>query len=202
MKAKNCIPIFDLCIDLYHKTNDIDTDCPNPYNKESIEHIMFLKNWIDTVQWHLEDIIRDPQITPDYGIKLKIRIDSSNQERTNIVEKIDDYYLELYKEVALDENAKLNTESPGWVIDRLSILCLKIYHMQEQVERDDVDKLHIDQCKNKLNVLLEQKNDLCTSLDELLIELESGKKKIKVYRQMKMYNDATLNPVLYKKEID
>ncbi len=202
MKTKNCIPIFDLCIDLYHKTNDIDTDCPNPYNKESIEHIMFLKNWIDTVQWHLEDIIRDPQITPDYGIKLKRRIDSSNQKRTNIVEKIDDYYLELYKEVALDENAKLNTESPGWVIDRLSILCLKIYHMQEQVERDDVDKLHIDQCKNKLNVLLEQKNDLCTSLDELLIELESGKKKIKVYRQMKMYNDATLNPVLYKKEID
>ncbi len=202
MKTKNCIPIFDHCIDLYHKTNDIDTNCPNPYNKESIEHIMFLKNWIDTVQWHLEDIIRDPQITPDYGIKLKRRIDSSNQKRTNIVEKIDDYYLELYKEVALDENAKLNTESPGWVIDRLSILCLKIYHMQEQVERDDVDKLHVDQCKNKLNVLLEQKNDLCTSLDELLIELESGKKKIKVYRQMKMYNDATLNPVLYKKEID
>jgi hypothetical protein len=158
-----------------------------------------LKSWIDTVQWHYEDIIRDPNINPVEGMELKRKIDKSNQHRTDVVEQLDDYYISLFEKVAPHSSATLNTESPGWVVDRISILCLKIYHMQEQVTRADVSEAHKTQCANKLAILLDQKNDLTTSFNGLLDEFAQGTKKIKVYRQMKMYNDESLNPVLYKK---
>ena len=197
MKAKECIEIFNTCIRTYHKTDDVNTRLNNPFPENSINNILYLKSWIDTVQWHLEDIIREPNIDAAEGMKIKRRIDKSNQHRTDVVERIDDYYIHFFKDIILNENAKLNTESPAWVIDRLSILCLKIYHMKEQTFRKDVDENHIKQCSFKLNILLEQQEDLSTSLDQFLIEVSNGEKEIKVYRQMKMYNDSTLNPILY-----
>ena len=200
MKATKCNEIFNKGILDYHINNNVNQPCENPYSENSIEGLMYLKNWIDTIQWHFEDIIRDPNIDPKEGLLLKRKIDQSNQERTDLVEKIDDYYIELFKNVNPANNAKVNTESPGWVVDRLSILCLKIYHMQEQVERNDVNIKHTNNCTKKLSVLKEQQNDLSRSFDELLVDLKNGLKKIKVYRQMKMYNDSELNPVLYKKK--
>ena len=201
MKSNHCIEIFNKSINDYHIHDNVNHPCNNPFSENSIESLMYLKNWIDTVQWHFEDIIRDPNIDPEKGISLKRKIDRSNQERTDLVEKIDDYYIELFKNVDSEENAKLNTESPGWVVDRISILCLKIYHMKEQAERKDVQVEHINNCNNKLSILQEQQRDLALSFDELLEALKKGIKKIKVYRQMKMYNDSSLNPVLYKKKL-
>ena len=201
MKSNHCIEIFNKSINDYHIHDNVNHPCNNPFSENSIESLMYLKNWIDTVQWHFEDIIRDPNIDPEKGILLKRKIDRSNQERTDLVEKIDDYYIELFKNVDSEENAKLNTESPGWVVDRISILCLKIYHMKEQAERKDVQVEHINNCNNKLSILQEQQRDLALSFDELLEDLKKGIKKIKVYRQMKMYNDSSLNPVLYKKKL-
>ncbi len=197
MKAKKCISIFNESIEDYHQTDDVDAKMPAKYAEGSVEHLMYLKNWIDTVQWHLEDIVRDPEIDADYGMEIKRRIDKSNQHRTDTVELIDDYYIHLYKDVAPKEGVKINTESPAWVVDRLSILCLKIYHMQEQVERTDASTEHVQKCQQKLDILLEQQEDLCASFDDLLQAYANGDKKIKVYRQMKMYNDDSLNPVLY-----
>lgn len=197
MKAKECIEIFNSCIEMYHKTDNVDAKFINPFVENSIQNIIYLKSWIDTVQWHLEDIIREPSIDAIEGMLIKRRIDKSNQNRTDVVEKIDDYYINLFKDIILNDNAKLNTESPAWVIDRLSILCLKIYHMKEQTMRKDVNKNHIKQCSFKLSVLLEQQKDLSSSLDQFLHEISKGEKEIKVYRQMKMYNDSTLNPILY-----
>jgi len=201
MKSNHCIEIFNNSITDYHIHDNVNHPCNNPFSENSIEGLMYLKNWIDTVQWHFEDIIRDPNIDPEKGILLKRKIDRSNQERTDLVEKIDDYYIELFKNVDSEENAKLNTESPGWVVDRISILCLKIYHMKEQAERKDVQIEHVNNCNNKLSILQEQQRDLALSFDELLEDLKKGIKKIKVYRQMKMYNDSSLNPVLYKKKL-
>jgi hypothetical protein len=201
MKSNQCIEIFNKSINDYHIHDNVNHPCNNPFSENSIESLMYLKNWIDTVQWHFEDIIRDPNIDPEKGILLKRKIDLSNQERTDLVEKIDDYYIELFKNVASKENAKLNTESPGWVVDRISILCLKIYHMKEQAERKDVQIEHINNCNHKLSILQEQQRDLTLSFDELLEDLKKGIKKIRVYRQMKMYNDSSLNPVLYKKKL-
>ena len=161
---------------------------------------MYEKNWIDTVQWHYEDIIRDPDIDPNEGMKLKRMIDSSNQNRTEMVEYIDSYFLKLYSDVTSSEDAKINTESPAWAIDRLSILILKIFHMEEESKREDVTDDHRNNCQVKLNVLLEQQKDLSESIDQLLIDLSTGNKKMRVYKQMKMYNDESLNPVLYKKD--
>jgi len=175
----------------------VDHPIANPYDSNSFEYLLYLKNHIDTVQWHLEDIVRDPNIDPVEGIALKRRIDKSNQERTDLVEKIDDYFLDKYKAVASLGNATINTESPAWAIDRLSILELKIWHMQEEVNRQEATEEHTLKCSNKLSVLLEQQVDLSTSIDELLADIEAGRKKMKVYRQMKMYNDPALNPVLY-----
>ena len=175
----------------------VDHPIANPYDSNSFEYLLYLKNHIDTVQWHLEDIVRDPNIDPVEGIALKRRIDKSNQERTDLVEKIDDYFLDKYKAVAPLDNATINTESPAWAIDRLSILELKIWHMQEEVNRQEATEEHRLKCRNKLSVLLEQQVDLSTSIDELLADIETGRKKMKVYRQMKMYNDPALNPVLY-----
>jgi hypothetical protein len=192
-----CIRVFHQCVKDYHVHNHVDHPINNPYSSDSFENLLYLKNYIDTVQWHLEDIVRDPKIDPQEGIALKRRIDKSNQERTDLVEKIDDYFLHLFKDAVVSPEAKVNTESPAWAIDRLSILALKIWHMQEEVNRHEATEEHRMKCSNKLNVLLEQQIDLSTSIDELLADIEAGKKKMKVYRQMKMYNDPSLNPVLY-----
>ena len=159
-----------------------------------------MKNWIDTVQWHFEDIIRDPQIDPEAALVLKRRIDKSNQDRTDLVEMIDSYFLDTYKDVKILDNATINTESPAWAIDRLSILALKIYHMKEQTERTDASEEHLAQCQKKLSVLLEQQKDLSTAIDQLIADIEAGRKYMKVYKQMKMYNDPSTNPILYGKK--
>ncbi len=192
-----CNPIFIESIDDYHKTDNVDTPIHNPYPVKSIEYYLYLKNWIDTVQWHFEDIIRDPNINPEAALVLKRRIDKSNQDRTDLVELIDSYFLDKYKDVTPVEGATINTESPAWAIDRLSILALKIYHMRKEVERTDTTPEHHAQCEKKLNVLLEQKKDLSTAIDQLIADIEAGRKYMKVYKQMKMYNDPALNPVLY-----
>ena len=191
--------IFNQVIKEYHLTDNVDTPIHNPYDRESIDHSLYLKCWIDTVQWHYEDIIRDPHIDPVEALALKRRIDRSNQDRTDLVEEIDSYFRQYYSDVTPLPDARLNTESPAWAVDRLSILALKIWHMQEQTERKDADQEHIQKCQAKLNVLLEQQVDLSTAIDQLLEDIEAGRKYMKVYRQMKMYNDPATNPVLYKK---
>ncbi|MDR1004132.1 MAG: DUF4254 domain-containing protein [Prevotellaceae bacterium] len=192
-----CNRIFVQSIQDYHRTDQIDTPIQNPYSEGTIEHVLYLKNWIDTVQWHLEDIIRDPHIDPAAALVLKRRIDSSNQERTDLVERIDSYFLDTYKEVTPLPAATINTESPAWAIDRLSILALKIYHMNCEVQRTDTTPEQQAACQRKLSVLLEQQADLSTAIDQLLGDIAAGRKYMKVYRQMKMYNDPLLNPVLY-----
>ena len=197
--SEQCNKIFQRAIDDYHVHDDIDTPINNPYDDGTIENRLYLKCWIDTVQWHFEDIIRDPHIDPMEALTLKRRIDRSNQDRTDLVEQIDSYFRQKYSEVKVLPDARINTESPAWAIDRLSILTLKIYHMREQVERQDASKEHKDTCTAKLNVLLEQQKDLGTAIDQLLEDIQEGRKYMKVYRQMKMYNDPSTNPVLYKK---
>lgn len=192
-------PIFNRAIADYHLTDNVDTPIRNPYQKDTIEHSLYLKCWIDTVQWHYEDIIRDPHIDPIEALALKRRIDRSNQDRTDLVEEIDSYFRQLYSNINPGPGARLNTESPAWAIDRLSILALKIYHMQEQVDRQDAEPEHIARCKAKLAVLEEQQKDLSLAIDQLLEDISAGRKYMKVYRQMKMYNDPTTNPILYKK---
>ena len=191
--------IFNQAINEYHLTDNVDTPIHNPYSRDSIEYSLYLKCWIDTVQWHFEDIIRDPHIDPAEALALKRRIDRSNQDRTDLVENIDSYFRQLYSRVTPLADARLNTESPAWAVDRLSILALKIYHMQEQVNRVDAAEEHRACCQAKLDVLLEQQKDLSTAIDQLLDDIEQGRKYMKVYRQMKMYNDPATNPVLYNK---
>ena len=191
--------IFRRAIADYHKKDNVDTPMENPYRRQSIDSILYHKCWIDTVQWHLEDIIRDPDIDPVEALKIKRRIDKSNQDRTDMVEDIDTYFRELYHGIKPFPDATINTESPAWAIDRLSILALKIWHMQEQTERTDADPTHIAICHGKLEVLKEQQRDLSLAIDQLLDDIVSGRKYMKVYRQMKMYNDPDTNPVLYKK---
>lgn len=195
-----CNKIFNESIQKYHLTDHVDTPIQNPYPEKSIEFYLYLKNWIDTVQWHFEDIIRDPNIDPQAALVLKRRIDKSNQDRTDLVELIDSYFLDKYKEVAILPEALINTESPAWAIDRLSILALKIYHMQQEVDRKDTTLDHLSQCRNKLNILLEQQKDLSTAIEQLIQDIEAGRKYMKVYKQMKMYNDPELNPILYSKK--
>ncbi len=194
------IKVFEKSVDDYHVYDDITRLASNPYDKKDFEHLLYEKNWIDAVQWHYEDIIRDPDIDPNEGMNLKRLIDSSNQNRTEMVEYIDSYFLKLYSNVSPKPDAKVNTESPAWALDRLSILILKIYHMKEESLRKDVSEQHRNTCNEKLQVLLEQQKDLSESIDQLLEDLSKGEKKMKVYKQMKMYNDETLNPVLYKKD--
>lgn len=194
------MPIFEKAINDYHVNDNVDTPINNPYAERSIEYYLYLKNWIDTVQWHLEDIIRDPEIDPVEALAIKRRIDKSNQDRTDLVEMIDSYFLDKYKDVKVLPDAVINTESPAWAVDRLSILELKIYHMKEQVERKDADEKHKEQCSRKLAVLMEQRKDLASAIDQLLSDIEAGKKYMKVYKQMKMYNDPSTNPVLYGKQ--
>ena len=190
--------VFNKAISDYHVTDHVDTPINNPYSRETLENRLYLKCWIDTVQWHLEDLIRDPHINPIEALSLKRRIDRSNQDRTDLVEQIDSYFLHLYSDVNVLPDARINTESPAWAIDRLSILALKIYHMAEQVDRKDADEAHIEKCRAKLAVLKEQQSDLSTAIDQLLEDIAAGRKYMKTYRQMKMYNDPSTNPVLYK----
>ena len=194
-----CHTIFEKSIQQYHITDDMDEAMQNPYPSNTLEHLLYAKNWIDAIQWHLEDIIRHPNIDPVSALQIKRRIDKSNQERTDMVEYIDYYFLEKYKHIQSTVDATLNTESPAWAIDRLSILMLKIYHMQQEVDRKDATTAHINACQKKLHILLEQQKDLSIAIDELLQAIEQGKKYMKVYKQMKMYNDPTLNPILYAK---
>lgn len=189
--------IFQKVIEDYHVYDKIDQPIENPYGRETLEHLLYLKCWIDTAQWHMEDVIRNPNIDPREGLYWKRRIDRQNQERTDTVEFIDSYYLQKFADVVALADAKVNSESPAWAIDRLSILALKIYHMEQETKRMDVSKAHQDACQLKLDVLLEQRKDLSQSIDELLADIEAGKKYMKVYKQMKMYNDPNLNPVLY-----
>ena len=191
------MPIFEQAINDYHVVDDVAQPLKNPYEVGTIEYYLYVKNWIDTVQWHFEDIIRDPKIDPEAALVLKRRIDKSNQDRTDLVEMIDSYFLDKYKDVEVLPDATINTESPAWAVDRLSILALKIYHMREQVDRKDADAEHIAKCQQKLDVLLEQQKDLSTAIDQLLADIEAGRKYMKVYKQMKMYNDPSTNPILY-----
>ena len=191
--------IFQQAIRDYHLTDNVDTEMKNPYDRDSIEYKLYMKCWIDTVQWHLEDLIRDPHIDLSDALALKRRIDHSNQDRTDLVEEIDTYFRQKFADITPMADARLNTESPAWAVDRLSILELKIWHMQEQTERKDADQEHLARCQAKLEVLLEQRVDLSTAIDQLLEDYQAGRKVMKVYRQMKMYNDPSTNPVLYKK---
>ena len=192
--------IFAQAVADYHRTDNVDAAMPNPFDAGTIDYDLYCKNWIDTVQWHLEDIIRDPQIDPAEALVIKRRIDKSNQDRTDLVERIDSYFWELYHSVQPQPDARINTESPAWAIDRLSILHVKIWHMREQVERTDVSAEQHDKCAAKMAVLNEQLGDMTTSITQLLEDYKSGARIMKVYRQMKMYNDPTLNPVLYGKK--
>ena len=191
--------IFNQAIKDYHLTDNVDAPIRNPYERDSIEYSLYLKCWIDTVQWHYEDIIRDPHIDPVEALSLKRRIDRSNQDRTDLVEQIDSYFRQVYSDVKPLPEARLNTESPAWAVDRLSILALKIYHMQEQADRTDATDEHRQRCQAKLDVLIEQQADLSAAIDQLLEDIEPGRIYMKVYRQMKMYNDPSTNPILYKK---
>lgn len=192
--------IFVQTIKDYHVTDNVDTPIKNPYQEGTIDNALYQKCWIDTVQWHYEDIIRDPDIDPIEALALKRRIDRSNQDRTDLVEQIDTYFRQTYNDVKTLPTARLNTESPAWAVDRLSILALKIYHMQEQVQRTDATPEHLQRCQAKLDVLLEQQVDLSTAIDQLLEDIQAGRIYMKVYRQMKMYNDPSTNPILYQKK--
>jgi len=200
MKATEFNNLFDSVIDQYHQKDTVDQAFENPYKAQGLAQLLYRKCWIDTVQWHYEDIIRLPDINPIEALTLKRKIDKSNQDRTDMVEFIDSYYLDLYKSVAIIPNASINTESPAWAIDRLSILALKIYHMKAEAFRESASKNHRETCQAKLNILLEQRQDLSKAIDDLIAAIASGEKYMKVYKQMKMYNDDSLNPMLYNKK--
>lgn len=200
MFTENANRIFNRVIEDYHRHDNVDQPIANPFEPGTIDHLLYHKNWIDTVQWHLEDIIRNPEIDPVEALKIKRRIDKSNQDRTDMVEYVDSYLLDKYKDVKVAPDARVNTETPAWAIDRLSILALKIYHMAEETKRTDVDETHRAACQKKLDVLLTQQVDLSRSIEELIEDIEAGRKYMKTYKQMKMYNDPALNPVLYAKK--
>ena len=190
--------IFKEAIEAYHIVNTVEQTFENKYDKaqDLIAHLLYRKSWIDTVQWHYEDIIRDPKIDPVAALILKRKIDASNQDRTDMVEYVDSYLLSNYKSVVVKENATTNTESPAWGIDRLSILALKVYHMHEEAIRENASQSHRDACREKLEILMDQRVDLSAAINTLLDDIANGDKYMKVYKQMKMYNDDELNPVL------
>ena len=200
MQVNKWIEIFQQSINDYHTTDSVDATINNTYAKDTLEHLLYVKNWVDTVQWHLEDIIRNPAIDATEALLIKRRIDASNQHRTDLVEFIDSWFLKVFAESPVEAGATYNTESPAWAIDRLSILELKIYHMQIEANRIEATPEHRAACKEKLNVLLTQRIDLSTAIQQLLDDIAAGKKFMKVYKQMKMYNDESLNPILYQKK--
>lgn len=197
--AENCNRIFDLATSDYHITDSIEAEAPRRFEADTMDALLYRKNWIDVTQWHMEDLIRDPEIDPAAGMELKHLIDASNQDRTDRVEDIDTYFREKYSGVTPAADATINTESPAWAIDRLSILAVKLYHMRAELDRKDASPEHIAKCSAKLAVLEEQRRDLTAAIDALLDDIAAGRKYMKVYRQMKMYNDADTNPVLYSK---
>ena len=200
MFSKKAIEIFNQATRDYKKTEIIDQAFINRYkiDEKYIESVLYKKAWIDTVQWAYEDIIRDPEIDPAEALSIKRKIDASNQERTDTVELLDDYFLKKYFNVKILQDASINTESPAWALDRLSILELKIYHMSIEANRIDASENHKEKCRLKLEVLIQQREDLLLAIDELLDEISKGKKYMKTYKQMKMYNDEELNPILRK----
>ncbi|NJM26082.1 MAG: DUF4254 domain-containing protein [Bacteroidia bacterium] len=200
LTAEECYQIFERSVLDYHQHDNVDTPIQNPYDDGSFEFLLYKKNWIDTVQWHLEDIIRLPEIKPEEGIQIKRRIDKSNQDRTDTVEKMDDVFVQRFKNVSPNADARINSETPAWLLDRMSILVLKIFHMKEQVERPDAGEEHRRKCTGKLATLMEQRADMGLAFDELIEDVGNGDRRFKVYRQMKMYNDASLNPMLYQKK--
>ena len=200
LSAATCYTICQKSIDDYHIRDHVDTVMHNPYPVDSVESLLYQKNWIDTVQWHLEDIIRKPTIDPVEALQIKRRIDKSNQDRTDMVERLDDYFLNQFKNVIIKPHARINSETPAWLVDRMSILMLKIFHMKEQTERTEASADHIQKCRQKLDILLEQQEDMQRAFDELAEDISRGDRKFKVYRQMKMYNDASLNPMLYSQQ--
>ena len=195
--TNKCNEIFDCCVEAYHVSDNIDALVANPYEVGTVEHVLFEKNLIDARQWHMEDIIRDPEIDLVAALELKRRIDRSNQERTDMVEELDTYFRNKYADVKPLPDATINTETPAWAIDRLSILALKIYHMAVEANRTDASAEHVARCRGKLDILLQQRVDLSSAIDTLLGDIAAGRKFMKVYKQMKMYNDADTNPVLY-----
>ena len=198
LQANDCYTIFKQSIEDYHLHDTVDAPVKNPYPANSFNALLYGKNWIDTVQWHLEDIIRSPVIDPAEALTIKRRIDKSNQERTDMVEKLDDFFLEEFKNVKYPPQTRINSETPAWLLDRMSILMLKIYHMKEQTERKDATPDHLKSTNAKLAILMEQKSDMQLAFDELIDDIARGTRRFKVYRQMKMYNDPTLNPTLYQ----
>lgn len=200
MNATLCHTVFERCILDYHVNDRVHTPMVQPYATGSVEALLYHKCWIDTVQWHLEDLVRDPQIEPVAGLALKRKIDVSNQQRTDMVEFIDSWLLDFYRSVQTLPDATFNTESPAWAIDRLSILALKVFHMKAEASREEADASHRTSCEQKCQVLLTQQTDLMAAIDQLLQDIASGKKYMKVYKQMKMYNDESLNPVLYQQK--
>jgi len=200
MNTKEYNALFDKVIADYHVVDDVNQPFNNPYGKNNLSHLLYRKCWIDTVQWHYEDIIRLPDINAEEALKLKRKIDASNQDRTDMVEYIDSYFLDKFKDVKVSKTATINTESPAWAIDRLSILALKIYHMHEEANRETATAAHRNTCRDKLDILLAQRKDLSTAIDELLDDISKGNKYMKVYKQMKMYNDEDTNPMLYAKK--
>ena len=197
MKAMDMYGLFERQVAEYHKTDSVDAELKNPYGNGTFEAVLWEKSWVDTVQWHLEDLVRPDDVDPVYALQLKRRIDRSNQHRTDLVERIDDWFMMQFKEVTPVADAKLNTETPAWAVDRLSILALKIYHFGIEAGRGDAE--HRAKCQAKLDTLLTQRADLTTAIDQLLDDLQAGRRRMKLYRQMKMYNDPSLNPMLYKK---
>lgn len=202
MKSTTAYSIFEQSVNEYHVLDRTDQPYNNPHPPKSLQHLMYRKNWIDTIQWHFEDLIRDPAISPVKALELKRKIDASNQERTDTVEYIDSYFLDQYSSVTPQPDATINTESPAWAYDRLSILSLKIFHMTEESLRNTASADHRRQCAEKLSVLQSQRDDLFLAIDQLLDDLSTGIKTMKVYKQMKMYNDEALNPVLYSTKTD
>lgn len=202
MKAKDINTLYSQTIFLYHQTDHVDTPRPTPFPENSLEALLFHKNWIDTVQWHLEDIIRSPDIHPDSLVAIKRRIDASNQERTDVVEQIDEWLFNQYASISPEPNAKLNSETPAWLLDRMSILQLKLYHFEEQTQRTDIDETHRQSTLSKLFILRQQETDLMIAFDDLIEDLATGRKIMRLYKQMKMYNDPTLNPILYGRKSD
>lgn len=195
----NVWKIFNQSVEDYHIYDNVDSKENNPFEPNTLEWILYSKNWIDTVQWHLEDIIREEDIDPSEALKIKRRIDSLNQKRTDLVEQIDFWFYKKYESIVPNSDARINSETPAWCIDRFSILSLKIYHMAIETSREDASSEHKQKCLDKLHVLREQKIDLSTAIDQLLSDIENGKVKMKLYKQMKMYNDESLNPILYQK---
>jgi hypothetical protein len=200
MQVQEWVKIFQSSIAQYHVNDDVDTVIKNPFEKDSFEHLLFLKNWVDTVQWHLEDIIRSPEISGQEVLALKRRIDASNQHRTDLVEFIDGWFYNKFNAIEKQADASFNTETPAWAVDRLSILELKIYHMQIEAGRIGASEEHKNACQKKLDTLLTQREDMCTSITQLLDDIATGKKYMKLYKQMKMYNDESLNPILYNQK--